>query len=230
MIAEIIPEAYDAPGKQVSQPFHKKKGLNPTFPMGRYVSQPLSVQCKTIGEIRGFLLACRYVSDQELFDQRDYWQPPEEFEKRRKGDCEDFALWTWRQLLDMGYDARFVGGSAGRYGSGHAWVEYFQDGKCFLLEPLACRAGFTLPRLSTVRYQPLFSVSWDGKTLRYFSHKKTQAHVGWRMLASLLPDYLVFWASYWTLNIFRFPMILWNVLIKDIFKRKHWRWRRNRAD
>lgn len=230
MIAEVIPEAYDARGKQVSQPFHRKKKLNPTFPMGRYVSQPLSVQCKSIGDIRSFLLDCRYVSDQELFDQRDYWQPPDEFEKRRKGDCEDFALWTWRQLLDMGYDARFVGGSAGRYGSGHAWVEYFQDGKCFLLEPLACRAGFTLPRLSTVRYQPAFSISWDGNTLRYFAHKKPQSHVEWRKLASLLPEYLVFWASYWTLNVVRLPTILWNLFLKDIFKRKHWGLRRNRAD
>jgi predicted transglutaminase-like cysteine proteinase len=104
--------------------------------MGRYVSQPLSIQCDSIGDIRNFLRSCKYVTDEELFGQRDYWQPPEDFEKRKKGDCEDFALWTWRQLLSMGYDARFVGGSAGRYGDGHAWVEYFEDGKCFVLEPL----------------------------------------------------------------------------------------------
>jgi len=39
MIAEIIPEAYDAYGKQVSQPFNRRKGVHSTFPMGRYVSQ-----------------------------------------------------------------------------------------------------------------------------------------------------------------------------------------------
>jgi hypothetical protein len=48
------------------------------------------------------------VSDQELLGKLDYWQPPEDFEKRKKGDCEDFALWTWRQLLDMGYGAPLV--------------------------------------------------------------------------------------------------------------------------
>jgi len=42
MIAEIIPEAYDANGTQVSQPFLRRKGPHPTFPMGRYVSQPLT--------------------------------------------------------------------------------------------------------------------------------------------------------------------------------------------
>jgi len=190
MIAEVIPEAYDAVGKQVSQPFSRRKGLHPTFPMGRYISQPLSIQCSTMGDVRNFLSSCRYVSDKELFDKIDYWQPPEDFEKRKKGDCEDFALWTWRQLLSMGYDARFVGGSAGRYGAGHAWVEYFQDGKCFLLEPLCCRVGYTMPRLSTMRYQPRISVSWDGKTLRYFSHKKPESQVGWKTLASLIPEYI----------------------------------------
>jgi hypothetical protein len=230
MIAEVIPEAYDAGGRQISSPFHRSKGLRPTFPMGRYVSQPLGVECKTIGDIRNFLLGCKYVSDQELFDKRDYWQPPEDFEKRKKGDCEDFALWTWRQLLSLGYDPRFVGGRAGRYGSGHAWVEYFENGKCFLLEPLACRAGCTLPRLSTFRYEPFFSVSWDGKTLRYFSHRKPDSHLGWRTWASLLPDHLVFWGSYWILNIFRLPLIIWNVFLKGIFNRKHWRLRRTEED
>jgi Transglutaminase-like superfamily len=229
VIAEIIPEAYDAVGMQVSQPFHGRKGLHPTFPMGRYVSQPLAKQCKTIADVRSFLLTCGYVSDQELFDKRDYWQPPDEFETRKKGDCEDFALWTWRQLLNMGYDARFVGGSAGRYGSGHAWIEYFKGGKCFLLEPLACRIGYTLPRLSTLRYEPRFSISWDGKNLRYFSHRKPDSHLGLRILASLIPEYLLFWTSYWMMNAFRLPLIIWNVLLKEAFKRENWRFRKRRT-
>ena len=72
--------------------------------MGRYVSQPLNVQCKTVGDILTFLSSCRYVSDQELFGKRVYWQPPEDFEKQRRGDCECFALWTSRsghRALDM---------------------------------------------------------------------------------------------------------------------------------
>ena len=80
MIAETVPEAYDSTGRQVSQPFHQSKGPHPTFPMGRYVSQPVSVNCKTIREVRLFLVTCEYVSDRELFGKDDYWQPPEEFE------------------------------------------------------------------------------------------------------------------------------------------------------
>jgi hypothetical protein len=222
VIAETIPEAYDAIGKQVSQPFLRRKSPHPTFPMGRYVSQPLSVQCETIGDIRNFLMSCRYVSDQELFGKPDYWQPPEEFENRKKGDCEDFALWTWRQLLNMGYDARFIGGSAGRYGDGHAWVEYFKDGRCFLLEPLCCRLGYTIPRLSTLRYEPRISVSWDGKTLKYFSHKKPASQVGWKILALLVPEYLIFWFWY-SLNIFfHLPRIAWSTLRWKVFRRELW--------
>jgi predicted transglutaminase-like cysteine proteinase len=104
MIAEIIKEFYDAEGRLTGSPSSRKrkKLFHATFPMGRYVSQPLSVNCRTIKELRKFLNGCKYVSDEEQFDRKDYWMPPEEFEKSKKGDCDDFALWTWRQLLETG--------------------------------------------------------------------------------------------------------------------------------
>jgi predicted transglutaminase-like cysteine proteinase len=61
-------------------------------------------------DIRKFLKECQYVYDIEQFEKKDYWLPPEEFEKTKKGDCEDFSLWTWRQLMNLGYKCRFVGG------------------------------------------------------------------------------------------------------------------------
>ena len=69
----------------------------------------------------------------------------------------------------MGYASRFVVGSAGRYGTGHAWVTFEKDGKTYVLEPLARFAGVTLPHLSIVRYKPEFSMSWDGKQSRTIS-------------------------------------------------------------
>jgi Transglutaminase-like superfamily len=221
MIAEIIPEIYDAVGKQVSDPFHRRKGPRSTFPMGRYLSQPLTVTCSTMQEVRKFLSGCKYVSDEELFGKRDYWQPPEEFEKRKQGDCEDFALWTWRQLLLMGYEARFIGGAAGRYGTGHAWVEYFRDGRWFLLEPQHCMIDF-MPRLSTIRYEPRFSVSSDGKTLRYFAHKKPSSRLGWKALSPLVADYLLFWSWFWVRNVHRLPAMLWRRLQHGVFRRELW--------
>ncbi len=221
MIAEIIPEVYDAVGRQVSQPFQRRKGPHPTFPMGRYIAQPLSIECKTFEEVRAFLSGCKYVSDEELFGKREYWQPPEEFEKRRKGDCEDFALWTWRQLLNMGYEARFIGGACGRYGSGHAWVEFVSNGKWFLLEPLF-NAVSTMPRLSTYRYSPAISVAWDGKTLKYFSHKRPATELGWARLTPLVAEYLIFWTRFWSLNIAIAPKMAWRVLRTKLFRRDLW--------
>ena len=222
MIAEIIPETYDAQGRQVSRPFDHRRGFHPSFPMGRYVSQPLEVKCTSIKDIRTFLATCQYVSDKELFGKEDFWQPPDEFEKNRKGDCEDFALWTWRQLLGLGYDARFVGGSYGLYRRGHAWVEFFQDGKCYLVEPLRSRIVTSMPRLSTIRYEPKLSVSWDGKILRYFSHKKPGLPLGVGLLVPLVVDYLIFWTFFWLLNFYRLPHYAWTVLRRNLFRRELW--------
>lgn len=211
MIAEVIPEAYDAAGRPVSQPFHRRRGLHPTFPMGRYVSQPLAVKCENVSDIRRFLMGCEGVSDEELFGKRDYWQPPEEFEQLKKGDCEDFALWTWRQLLSMGYDARVVFGRAGRYGIGHAWVQYFENGRCFLVEPTLRSIGETMPRLSTIKYKPAFSVAWDGHSLSYHAHKDRSFHPGWTQLPTLLWEWSLFWGWFWLRAIPQLHRIVFNM-------------------
>jgi Bacterial transglutaminase-like cysteine proteinase BTLCP len=156
------------------------------------------------------------------FGKDDYWQPPEQFEQRKKGDCEDFALWTWRQLVSMGYDARFLAGRSGRYGKGHAWVEYFQDGRCFLVEALFCKIGDAMPRLSTLKYEPKLSCSWDGKTVKYFSHKKAESRLGWRVLAPLICEYIFFWGWFWLRNLHRLPQVVWKILRKRLFRRELW--------
>jgi len=211
MIAEIIPEAYDAVGRQVSRPFDRRRGVHPTLPMGRYVSQPLAVRCNTMNDLRNFLRSCRGVSDEELFGKRDYWQPPEEFGKRKAGDCEDFSLWTWRQLMAMGYDARFVFGAHGRYGAGHAWVTFFRDNKCFLVEPQLANLGERMPRLSSLSYKPEFSVAWDGKDLRYYAHRRPEVPPHWGHLLPLVPEWLGTWGWVSFIVILRFPYVIRNV-------------------
>jgi len=165
--------------------------------MGRF-SHPLTVSCESLEDMRKFLCGCRAVSDEKLFCKKDYWQPPDEFEKRKAGDCEDFSLWTWRQLIDMGYDARIVFGRSGRYGIGHAWVSFFQNDKFYLLEPQAAPLGLKLPRLSSLRYEPRWSVSSSGGELKYYAHKtRTESHTPLHLALRLLPEWCRIWGWFW---------------------------------
>ena len=193
--------------------------MRPTFPMGRYVSQPLTVKCESLSDIRKFLLTCRAVSDKEQFGREDYWQPPEHFERTKKGDCDDFALWTWRQFLALGYDARFVVGRAGRYGIGHAWVEFFKDGSCFLVEPQMRVVGEKIPRLTALRYRPGFSVAWDGHKISFYCHEHPDYKPGFIELLSLASEWLSFWALFWLMNVHRLPIGFYRFL-KSLFSRQ----------
>ncbi len=46
-----------------------------------------------------------FVEDQKLFGVEDYWQSPEEFLMQRKGDCEDYALFTDYLLKSQGFES-----------------------------------------------------------------------------------------------------------------------------
>lgn len=208
MIARIIPYIYDIEGKRTGKPVSRmqKHLFQTTFPMQRYLSQPLSKQMKDINEMHLFLKSCKYVSDREQFNQEDYWTPPEEFEKTRKGDCDCFALWAWRTMLEMGYDARYVVGISGKYGEGHAWVTFEKNGTHFLIEPLASLFGKRLPSLSTVTYHPMGSVKWNGKELQYFIHEKCPFHLKFSQIPYLLGEWFICWA--WFLLRLTFVLIL----------------------
>jgi len=195
MFAEVIAGAYDFNGKKVFKPSKRRhKIFHPTFPMGLFVRSELKVKCNSIREIGEFLRKCRYVSDKKQFNRNDYWMPPNEFEKKRKGDCEDFALWTWRQLMDMGFRCRFIVGYSGKYGEGHSWLTAEKDDKKYLVEPLASGIGQKLPRLSFIRHVPEISVEWDGKKLHYFEHKPKQWRPSLVEVIVLVPEWLVFYA------------------------------------
>src|SRR5262249_38484365 len=138
-----------------------------------------------------FLRTCRYVSDERQFRRSDYWMPPEEFEKRRQGDCDCFALWTWRQVLQMGYEARYVVGWM-RNGASHAWVTFCKDGQCFLLWPLAAFVSRDMPRLRTLSYVPRMSVSWDGRDVRFYEHEDRAYAPSLGHVCSLLSKYILY--------------------------------------
>jgi hypothetical protein len=111
-------------------------------PFASYFKGASSVTVGSVEDIVAWLQTCEYVSDLELFQQRDFWQHPGDFEQRRRGDCEDFALWTWRKLAEIGIDAEFcvgrvIGGDGTPGHRQHAWVVYHVSGDTYLFEPAA---------------------------------------------------------------------------------------------
>lgn len=97
----------------------------------------------------------------------------------------------------MNYPARFVTGTSGRYGQGHAWVTFEKDGKWFLLEPLAWLGGFKRPRLSILRYKPNFSMAWDGKTISYYEHEDRKFSVSPSQMGFMVGEWAVYWFAFW---------------------------------
>jgi hypothetical protein len=133
-------------------------------PFAEYFRGKTTVRVESIDDIVSWLQSCDYVSDLELFQRRDVWQHPRAFERRRRGDCEDFALWAWRKLAEVGIDAEFC---VGRVTCGdaeaarqHAWVVYRVDDEAFLFEPAARERSRMIRPLAEAMddYVPHFAV------------------------------------------------------------------------
>jgi hypothetical protein len=159
------------------------------------------------------------VSDEEQFGKPDYWMPPEEFERSRKGDCDDFAMYAWRQLLEMGYKARFVAGIAGPWREGHAWVSFEREGKQFLLEP-ADILGIHHPRLDTLRYKPGISVEWDGEKAHFFAHKEQKYLPPLLQIPWLVFEWVLYRARYLLLLVYWLCAGLYRRVYRSVFRQR----------
>lgn len=122
------------------------------------------VAVESLDGLCGWLAECEYVHDPELFHDADFWQHPRTFERLRKGDCEDHAIWAWRTLVRLGYDAELVcgewdvtRGDAAR----HAWVLFRDGGREYVLEAVAGRRDAMVRPLDEVRarYRPHVAVN-----------------------------------------------------------------------
>lgn len=111
-------------------------GGGSNHPFDYYFTRESSVEVSSVNDIVNWLLSCEYVPDHVQFRKRDHWQHPVDFEATRKGDCEDFALWAWRKLVELGHDAEFMVGKwirGERIGT-HAWVLLEHNGTRYLFE------------------------------------------------------------------------------------------------
>ena len=131
------------------------------------------VEVESIDELCSWLQGCEYVTDMELFGKEDFWQHPRDFERLRKGDCEDHALWAWRKMDSLDHPAHFFlgrwQGEEGRAASHHAWVVFEWGGKPYLVETVLKRSPSMVFELDSVRkrYTPHFSVSSENQVQMY---------------------------------------------------------------
>ncbi len=155
-----------------------------------YLEGKSTVAVTSVDEICDWLSGCQYVSDPVLFHEPDFWQHPLTFEQLRKGDCEDYALWAWRKMLELKIDARFVVGdwlsNEGRDWGGHAWVEFVAGSKQMHLEPVRRDRARMVQPLDSVRseYVPHFTVNSTLKPyanaglILYWRHEQERARTG----------------------------------------------------
>jgi hypothetical protein len=130
-----------------------------------YFEGESTVRVSTLDDVCEWLGDCEYLSDDQLFNEADFWQHPRTFEHLRKGDCEDHALWAWRKLIELGHPAQlFVGqwfDGGGDHRNRHAWVVFEQNSQRFVLEAVMKGKTRVMVRpLLDVRgeYAPHFSV------------------------------------------------------------------------
>lgn len=137
----------------VSMPFEVGPcsfGLASVHDFEVYLQGESSVQVRSVDDLCHWLRGCEAVDDRTLFQCDDHWQHPVAFERLRRGDCEDHALWTWRKLRELGHPTCFVAGTWG--GIAHAWTMYHHREVTYLVETTAKKHPLIQP-VNAVRHQ-----------------------------------------------------------------------------
>ena len=168
-------------------------GPGSRHPFAEYFEGESRVPVRTVDDIVAWLQSCEYVTDLEMFHQQDFWQHPAAFEQVRRGDCEDFALWAWRKLVEVGIDAEFCVGRVicedrPELDRQHAWVVYRVDGGEFLFEPAARTPSRMIRPLNEAmgEYVPHFAVNhqFDTSAFAGSAADSRRGSLGRRDLAS----------------------------------------------
>lgn len=163
-----LPISYE---KEATKIHHTKFGAGSRRPFEHYLNGESRVKVESLDDVCLWLKQCEYKRDADLFEQRDVWQHPGEFETLRQGDCEDHALWAWRKLKELNIPAEFVVGRAewGENGGNgvHAWVAYEQNGRTFIMETTHKKKIIYPLEAVQTRYHPWYSVDVGSQTYQY---------------------------------------------------------------
>lgn len=112
----------------------------------------------------------RYVSDQEVWGQTDYWASPLEFMGKSAGDCEDFAIAKYMSLQMLGVPAEKLrmiyvrarfGGPSSANSEAHMVLGYYAapGDEPLILDSLV---GSIRPAASRSDLTPIFSFNTQG--------------------------------------------------------------------
>ncbi len=135
-----------------------------------YFQGESAIPVRQLADVLEWLRQCEYTPDHDAYQVHDFWQHPRTFELMRRGDCEDFALWAWRKLVELGFEAHFVVGyavvgpdSARR----HAWVQFHDGGVEYLLEPCQRNEEHAIRPLEDVRHAYFPEYGVDARQERF---------------------------------------------------------------
>jgi hypothetical protein len=148
----------------------KSFGRGSVHPFSWYFEGESAISVASVDEICAWLLECEYLRDPELFHEADFWQHPATFERLRRGDCEDHALWAWRKLVELGLEAELVSGRwAGTDGKpiSHVWVRFRQDGRDYIFEAVSRKRDRMVRPLDDARAEYIPHAGVDGKLRSY---------------------------------------------------------------
>jgi predicted transglutaminase-like cysteine proteinase len=131
------------------------------------INHPLNYYAETFNDIDKWINFGTYVSDQRLYGEADKWISPSKFENIRQGDCEDFALWVWVQLIKMKVNARFVLGGLFTNEIDHAWVSIYTRNDVKVFECTPNTHNIQISSKNTPEYLPIYSID---KYLNHYKH------------------------------------------------------------
>jgi hypothetical protein len=154
------------------QPELQMYGSGARLDFAEYLKGESLVHVTSLEDVQDWLLGCRYEHDDVLFGEPDFWQHPSTFERLRAGDCEDYAVWAWRKLIELGHDVDLVAGWCVRdkeLDGRHAWLLIRRDGVELLFEPVAKNREQMIRPLAEVRagYVPQFGVDRHAKRFAF---------------------------------------------------------------
>jgi hypothetical protein len=175
--ARIFSPFYNYEGKRTDDPNEIELiRRHSDYPMEFHLYDEINNYFKDIRLLQDFLKECEYISDEKHFNKKDFWMLAKNFENEKKGDCEDFSLYTWRQLLKMGYKARLVIGFVSKKMNGHAWITAIKDNKAYIVDPTLAKIPLLTPGLVS-RYVPIYSIGIEEDKLVFFRHKINKSRI-----------------------------------------------------